>query len=57
MRATHSASSRAKKPLSPSRTISVVAPTGDAITGTPHAMYWTALKPDLPSDQASSTSG
>src|SRR5688500_12176399 len=49
MSAGQSSSDAGRKPVSPSRTISAFAPTGDAITGSPAAMYCTILNPHLPS--------
>ena len=38
----------ARKPLSLSRTISALTPTGEATTGKPQAIYWMSLYPLLP---------
>ena len=40
-----------------SSTMVALAPTGEAIVGSPHPMYWISLKPHFPRDQGSSARG
>ena len=53
----HSSGDVAAKWVKPGSPISVQAPTGLTTKGTATAMYWIALKPDLPADHGSSTIG